>query len=289
MSALVQSVIALIVSIVAVHSAYIGYIRPEADLVLEAARAAGQSAPRDLVVILKDYEQQICLTLMLWGVSLILGKCFVILKDRYLFSVDLLENASGDRSDLANILANLEGLPGKIRETPLVRTLMASLRRYLITENVQDTSDAIESSVEALAVKQEAENSMIRYLIWAIPSIGFIGTVRGIGEALSQADQALAGDIAGMTGSLGVAFNSTLVALLVSIALMFLLHQLQRLQDGLVVDTQEYCESFLLNRISAPEHPVSERPGAERPEPERPEPERPVPERPAPERSENVP
>ena len=128
---------------------------------------------------------------------------------------------------------------------------MASLRRYLITESVQDTSDAIEVQREALAVKQEAENSMIRYLIWAILPIGFIDGP-GIGEALSQADQALAGDIAGMTESLGVAFNSTLVALLISIALMFLLHQLQRLQDGLVVDTQEYCESFLLNRISAP-------------------------------------
>ena len=92
---------------------------------------------------------------------------------------------------------------------------------------------------------------MIRYLIWAIPSIGFIGTVRGIGEALSQADQALAGNIAGMASSLGVAFNSTFVALLISIVLMFLLHQLHRLQDGLIVDTQEYCESFLLKRISS--------------------------------------
>jgi len=74
--------------------------------------------------------------------------------------------------------------------------------------------------------------------------------VRGIGTALSQADQALAGDIGGMTESLGVAFNSTFVALLISIILMFLLHQLQRLQDSMVTDTQEYCESFLLNRIS---------------------------------------
>ena len=135
---------------------------------------------------------------------------------------------------------------------------MTSLRRFLITQDVQNTSDAIESSVEALALKQDAENSMIRYLIWAIPSIGFIGTVRGIGQALSQADQALAGDIAGMTESLGIAFNSTLVALLISIALMFMLHQLQRLQDNLVVDTQDYCEAFLLNRISkgGDDHPV---------------------------------
>lgn len=247
---MIKSGIVLIISIIAVHLAYIGYIQPEAQLAIETARIAGQSAPRDLVVILKDYEQEICLILMLWGGFLILGKCAAILKERYLFNVDLFEGASGDADDLVSVLNSLERLPRKIRESPLVRTLMASLRRYLITKDVQNTSDAIVSSVEALALKQEAENSMVRYLIWAIPSIGFIGTVRGIGQALSQADQALAGDIAGMTESLGIAFNSTLVALLISIGLMFLLHQLQRLQDGLVVDTQEYCESFLLNRIS---------------------------------------
>ena len=134
------------------------------------------------------------------------------------------------------------------------------MRRYVITGNVQDTSDAIQAGVEALAVKQEAENSMIRYLIWAIPSIGFLGTVRGIGEALSRAEEALAGDITGMTASLGIAFNSTLVALLISVGLMFLLHQLQRLQDGLVVDTQEYCEVFLLNRISETDSPETATP-----------------------------
>ena len=211
---------------------------------------------------------------MLWGMFLILGKCLAILREQYLFSVDLLEepaeepeetaeaeaaeDSSGGFHGLNSALKTLEALPPDIRETPLVRTLMTSLRRFLITQDVQNTSDAIESSVEALALKQDAENSMIRYLIWAIPSIGFIGTVRGIGQALSQADQALAGDIAGMTESLGIAFNSTLVALLISIALMFMLHQLQRLQDNLVVDTQDYCEAFLLNRISKgdDDHPV---------------------------------
>ena len=89
---------------------------------------------------------------------------------------------------------------------------------------------------------------MIRYIIWAIPSIGFIGTVRGIGEALSQAHIAVEGDIAGMTASLGVAFNSTYVALVVSIFLMFFLHQLQLTQDRLVLDSHEYCDkNFVAN------------------------------------------
>jgi len=250
MTDMIKSMIALVVSAISVHLAYIGFVRPQAELIIEAAKQAGQSAPRDMLVIMKDYEQEICIILMLWAGFLILSKCMAILKDRYLFTVDLLENSEKDKNDLNSALANLERLPEETKSTPVVVALMASLRRYLITSDVQNTSDAVESSIEALAIRQESENSMIRYLIWAIPSIGFIGTVRGIGGALAQADQALAGDISGMTNSLGLAFNSTFVALLISILLMFMLHQLLRLQDGLVVDTQDYCERFLLKRIS---------------------------------------
>ena len=90
---------------------------------------------------------------------------------------------------------------------------------------------------------------MVRYIAWAIPSVGFIGTVRGIGDALGQAHKAVEGDIAGVTQSLGVAFNSTFIALVLSIVLMFLLHQLQLVQERLVLDTQDYCDNRLLRHL----------------------------------------
>ena len=248
--------IVFLVILVLVHLIYTGVIRPQAELAIEAARQAGQSAPRTFFVIFKDLEQEICLILMIYGTYLMLAKYRILLSMQYLFSVDLLEDIDDSaeqietKSGLTTALEELEKLPKRAGDTPLVETLKASLRRYLITNDVQNTSDAIGSSVEALGVRLEAENSTIRYLIWAIPSVGFVGTVRGIGQALSQAEKALAGDIATMTESLGIAFNSTFVALLISIFLMFLLHQLQRAQDGLLVETQAYCEKFLLNRIS---------------------------------------
>lgn len=250
MSNLVKNLIVFSISLIVVHFTYIGLIRPQADLAIELARQAGQSAPRNLFIILKDYEQEICIILMLWSSYLIISKIREIVSTHYLFNVDLLENLDSPDATVAESLEELEKLPEDIAATPLVTTLMSSLRRYLITESVQNTSDAITSNIDALSVRLEAGNSMIRYLIWAIPSIGFIGTVRGIGQALTDAQKALSGDISSMTESLGIAFNSTFVALLISILLMFLLHQLQRMQDGLLVDTQAYCEKFLLTRIS---------------------------------------
>ncbi len=247
---MIKSIIALVLSIIVVHMVYIGYIRPEASTLIEAAQQQGHTAPREIVVILKDYEQEICFILMFWGCFLIASNYREILKTNYLFSVDLIEDKEADDFNVHDIIERLDKqIPKDCLSSPLVRTLRSSLWRYATTRNVQNLSDAIESNLDALAVRQDSENTMIRYLIWAIPSIGFIGTVRGIGQALSQADQALAGDIAGMTDSLGIAFNSTLVALLISIFLMFFFHQLQRLQDRQILDTQEYCEKYLLSRI----------------------------------------
>ncbi len=256
MSLLAKRLIALAVAVILVHLVYIGIILPGSESAIEIARSYGRSAPRNLFIILKDIEQEICLILMLWGIYLISEKGFSIIKDKYLFEEDLLgipEAVSGGGDKMKTIETareRLEQLPVSIVKTPLVRMLKLSLSRFLITRDVHSTSESIDSNIEALTISIEADNSMIRYLIWAIPSIGFIGTVRGIGQALSQADQALAGDIAGMASSLGVAFNSTFVALIISIFLMFLLHQLQRMQDGLIVDIRAYCEKHIMEHIS---------------------------------------
>ncbi len=68
---MIKSFIALIISIILVHMIYIGYIRPEASAMIELAQQQGLSSPREIVVILKDYEQEICFILMLWGCYLI--------------------------------------------------------------------------------------------------------------------------------------------------------------------------------------------------------------------------
>lgn len=249
-SAFVMSLVALLASIIIVHGSYVAFVDPQA-----AALLARDITDRSFVVIIKDAEQEICFMAMLWCSYLILSKSFTLYRDQFLFSVDFLaaqgsqskEGQSDGELDLQEALKTLE--QSQYRNKPLLQAWITCIRRYIHTKDVQNASDAIQASVSALAVRLEAGNSMIRYLIWAIPSIGFIGTVRGIGAALAQADAALAGDISGMTQSLGLAFNSTLVALFISIILMFLLHQLQRLQDGLVVETQAHCEKYLLKHL----------------------------------------
>jgi hypothetical protein len=82
-----------------------------------------------------------------------------------------------------------------------------------------------------------------------IPAIGFVGTVRGIGESLQQAHKAVEGDVSGVVAGLGISFNSTMVALALSILVMFLLHQIQLRQERAVLDTEEFLDTRVVRQM----------------------------------------
>ena len=92
----------------------------------------------------------------------------------------------------------------------------------------------IKNTIDSLFDVLQMDVSFIKFISWAIPSIGFLGTVRGIGDALGKANEGVSGDITSMTASLGVAFNSTFIALLLSIFLMFIISRLELKQDELI-------------------------------------------------------
>ena len=238
----------IVVSFTLIHFLFECLIRPNADAVLAGE---GTVAMLNAFVILKDIEQQLCISAAVYCLFLMGYKLIVLVDEENFYTRDFLASKSGDStSDDFNIDAALAVLEGsKYKNNSAIATWINCLRRYKNTHNVQHASDAIAASVESLAMQLESGNNMIRYIIWAIPSIGFVGTVRGIGQALAKADEALAGNIAGMTSSLGVAFNSTFIALLISLLLMFLLHILQSRQDQMVINTQRSCEKNLLARL----------------------------------------
>jgi biopolymer transport protein ExbB/TolQ len=97
---------------------------------------------------------------------------------------------------------------------------------------------------------------MIRYITWLIPSLGFIGTVIGIMLALNYA-----GDRANVespemlyqvTERLGVAFSTTLVALVMAAILVFLQNLIQGREENMLNKSGQYCLDNLINRLYSP-------------------------------------
>ena len=253
----VYQLFALIIAVIVVHAFYVSIVRPNAAEVM-AQQAIEAAADPDYVrdrsnwVLIKDLEQESCFILMFWALAIMAFKAREIIRERRLLDVELVPIAEGMRilpEDTREFARQVEALPEDRQSMLLPRALKNALRRFNSTRNIQDVSTSTNIVFESEADRLESELSMIRYISWAIPSIGFIGTVRGIGEALAQADQAVQGDIAGVTQSLGVAFNSTFIALLISIFLMFLVYQLQLLQERLVFDSQIYLDDKLIRHM----------------------------------------
>ena len=250
---------ALIISIIVVHAFYVSVVRPNAAQIIEEQNIAAAADPnfvreRRVAVLIKDMEQEACFILMFWALAIMSYKTVQIVGERRLLDVDLVPVAEGMRilpEDTREFARQVQQLPDEQQRMLLPRSLLNALRRFNTTHSIQDVSSSTNTITESEAERLESELSMIRYISWAIPSIGFIGTVRGIGEALAQADKAVQGDIAGVTQSLGVAFNSTFIALLISIFLMFLVYQLQLLQERFVFDTQAYCDDKLIRHMKA--------------------------------------
>jgi biopolymer transport protein ExbB/TolQ len=250
---------ALIIAIIIVHAFYVSVVRPNATKViaeqnLEASQNPDFVRERSTWVLIKDMEQEACIVLMFWALAIMGYKAKEILRERELLDVDLIAIAEGMRvlpEDSREFSRQVEALPDHQRSMVLPRALLHALRRFSTTRSIQDVSSSTHTIFDSEADRLESELSMIRYISWAIPSIGFIGTVRGIGEALAQADKAVQGDIAGVTQSLGVAFNSTFIALLISIFLMFLVYQLQLLQERLVFDSENYLDDKLIRHMKS--------------------------------------
>ncbi len=256
-SEFVFQLFALILSFIMVHAVYVAIIRPNADAILQdqlERQAAGEPyvVQRSAYIVMRDYEQEACFVLMLWVLAIMGYKTRHSLRERRMLQSSFLNIREGTSllpEDAREFSRPLQALPEDQKNLLIPRVLLTSLQRFGSTKNVADVSTTIKELCDTESERLDSELAMVRYIAWAIPSIGFIGTVRGIGEALGQAHRAVEGDIAGVTVSLGVAFNSTFIALIISIIIMFFTHQLQLMQERLVLNTQSYCDTHLTRHL----------------------------------------
>jgi biopolymer transport protein ExbB/TolQ len=249
----------LFVAVILIHGIYVSIIRPNAAAVLEEQAIQVNANPnyvpeRSGYVVVKDWEQEACFILAFWALSLMGYKAMLTFRERNILMVDLIPLNQGTSilpEDTREYSRPIQALPDDQRGFLLPRALLTALHRFRSTRNIQDVSSSVRAICESESERLDSELSMIRFIAWAIPSIGFLGTVRGIGQALGQAHKAVQGDIAGVTQSLGVAFNSTFVALLISIVVMFLMHRLQLVQERIVLDTEDYCDTRLIQNLQS--------------------------------------
>lgn len=116
------------------------------------------------------------------------------------------------------------------------------------TRSIDQAVSVLQTSLGLLESKVEQRYAMVRYLAWVIPTMGFIGTVSHLGNALRLVDPNHM-NISAVTTALGIAFNTTLIALIESAILVLIQHVVQTREDAAVGSAGEYCLKNLINRL----------------------------------------
>ena len=249
---------ALVFTIMAVHATYVAWIRPQGEAItqleLERMKEDRTYVPkRSFFLVIKDFEQELEIMHFVWAMLIIGYKAVLVRRERKFLERELIHVPEGIKvlpEDAKDYARQLEALTDD-KDRLVVRALQRTLDRFAATRSIRDSAETSKTVCDSEADRLDSSLAMIRYIAWAIPAIGFIGTVRGIGDALAQAHRAMQGDLSGVTQGLGTAFNSTLIALLLSLVLMFLLHHLQTMQERLVRDAGTGLDDRLLQNLRA--------------------------------------
>jgi biopolymer transport protein ExbB/TolQ len=231
------------------------------------AQPVGTGAER-LGRLLLGPEQIACYCCFTWAGFILLSRYLELTRQRRAFDLALLPTEDGARilpEDARPLQRKVEQTAGRSGPFILANLIRLALGKYAVSRTGRDVSETVRTQTEVDLGRLVASMATVHYLAWAIPALGFLGTVRGLAMSLSMAgdqDSSIRDFLQQATTHLNIAFDCTLVALALSLVLMFLIHSVQRDEEALVLDCQQYCLEHLVNRLYEPE-PAPEAPARE--------------------------
>lgn len=160
--------------------------------------------------------------------------------------------ALAQRADASRqLLTELEEMPIHRQESYLGRRLIHALEFVDKTETANGLEEELKYLSDVDAEQQQESFALTRILIWAIPMLGFLGTVIGISGALGglSVESDFNSMLSGLKEKLYVAFDTTALALTLSIVLMFAQFVVNKLETQLLNSVDETASEELIGRF----------------------------------------
>lgn len=204
-------------------------------------------------------EQIACYCCFTWGCFILLSRYGEVRRQRRAFGLGLLPTEEGARilpEDARPLQRQVEQVASRGGPYILANLIRLSLGKYAVSKSSRDVSETVRMQADVDLGRLVTSMATVHYLAWAIPALGFLGTVRGLAMSLTMAgktNETLEVFLAQATQHLNTAFDCTLIALALSLPLMFLIHSVQRDEEAVVIDCQQYCLEHLVNRLYEPE------------------------------------
>lgn len=156
-----------------------------------------------------------------------------------------------DDEELTNIIRSSK--KDSIKDMAILPYMILQIAlQFRTNHSISLTSDFLSKQLELFLHSVELRYNKLKYIIWLIPSLGFMGTVYGIGLAVSRLGGGSLDDpklLTNMASNLGIAFNTTLLALILSVILQYFTQHYEAKEENLINDFGKYIMDNLINKL----------------------------------------
>ena len=205
-----------------------------------------------------QFAETLCFT---WSLAILVFKWRKLAMQRDSMLFDLLPSEISQQitpKSVDRFVKHIRQLPVKSGASFLVNRVLRGLEHFRVLRNSSEVADRMMTQSDIDANSVDSSYAHIKVFVWAIPILGFIGTVRGIGIAVASFSStmnnlndmsALQESFNDVTAGLSTAFDTTLLALVLSVLIMFPMTVLRKSELDLLNWVDEYCNENLLKRL----------------------------------------
>jgi biopolymer transport protein ExbB/TolQ len=127
-----------------------------------------------------------------------------------------------------------------------------AILQFQSSSSIEQAAGVMSQQLELMGHRLDLRYGLVRFIAWVVPTVGFIGTVFSLGASLAAAgDPSKTLDLHEVAGTLAVGFDCTMVALVESAILVFLLHLVQEREESALNGAGDYTLRNLINRLYA--------------------------------------
>jgi biopolymer transport protein ExbB/TolQ len=199
-------------------------------------------------------------------------------KQRSAFGFDFIKSfavgreAMGTKTFVGEMQVIEENLKPEQKDLILVSRINKAIKQIRINKNPADVANILSTVAETDNAIMDSSYVLIKYMIWALPILGFIGTVIGMTEAIGSFDavlksvnkegfSALKENLGMVTGGLSVAFDTTFLALVLSAVVNLFANTLQKREEDFLSDVEEFTTDNIINKYTVLRDQISSVPG----------------------------
>jgi len=214
----------------------------------------------------RGWVPYVCTVMLFWHLSYVLVRYLLRVRPEYgvlgqnIIPASALEVTDDDLQLISQRCVEVENARGSL----LTKRILLAVAHLGISRDTAELGDLLRRRADADRARAATAYLVPKFLVWGIPIFGFIGTVMGIGKAIgalklkgvAAEEGALSEALGTVSNSLAIAFDTTLIALIMSVAALLVQTLVQRQESQLLADIEDFLTYRLQSRIRTETHDV---------------------------------